>query len=497
MKRMFSLLLALTLVLSIFPVTASAGAATKHNFHEVTFKDNELDSFKFSFYWTTATIYDGGRLILMTKELEGSKGSGLGDFSNDGKYKDTYGSYEEAKANTEFGFIYATEPEQIYSGSTKTMSMSGLADLIDMEDGKPYYIYLWVQNGSHFYPDNLVCVIQMKNGKVKYSPGYIPEGKMANDYRNYYDEMVFLDIDKLNVVSVPGAGMTISSNASQTGLAANTAISTITVTANPGYYFPKSYKAPTLNGITVKRINETTLEITGTPIRDTVIYLPDATQDPSNMHSCTPTGWDYDGTNHWKFECSDSGCPNGKNTTKTNEGIHNHNLENNTKCVCGHTIAAEHTCVPSSTYYNQDPIAHWKYLCTVSGCDKGNHNKIDPSTRGEHIYDNINDLECNTCGYVRTAHTCTKSDWLYNNTTHWKNYCVVSDCVNRNSKINEGVHKFDSPQDTTCDCGYTRTAPAEKPETGDITNIPMWTMLFFGGIALLWVQLEQRKRQQF
>lgn len=36
--------------------------------------------------------------------------------------------------------------------------------------------------------------------------------------------------------------------------------------------------------------------------------------------------------------------------------------------------------------------------------------------------------------------------------------------------------------------------PAEHPDTGDITNIPLWTALFLGGVALLWVQLSQRKR---
>ena len=59
-------------------------------------------------------------------------------------------------------------------------------------------------------------------------------------------------------------------------------------------------------------------------------------------------------------------------------------------------------------------------------------------------------------------------------------------------------HVYTDGHDPDCNvCGYTRKITAERPGTGDITNIPLWTMLFFAGVALMYVQLTQRKREQF
>lgn len=100
-------------------------------------------------------------------------------------------------------------------------------------------------------------------------------------------------------------------------------------------------------------------------------------------------------------------------------------------------------------------------------------------------------------------HTCTTSDWITNETHHWKLTCHENGIATANNTqnlivVDKGEHVYTDGYDTVCNvCNYSRTAPVQRPATGDITHIPMWTMMFLGGIALLWVQLNQRKREEF
>lgn len=521
-KRLVSLLLVLTLVLSVFPLQTFAASQTAKNIkvEEAKYSSTGLFSVTTSFEWSYTGVRNA-RLILLDDRLKGSYEnsgvSGYGDFTDFGNIgSKRFSNYEAAKAYDDqtnaYRFLAASANiPAIYNGDKITVVFSGLENAVPLNKDDTYFVYLWVTFGSKFYPDNLICVIRVKDGELTFTPATKTE-----TYRNHYDssEESFTEIKKsenrgFDLYVIPGSNMKhVISSGAEEQLNLNDPIVDIIYEADPGYWFPENYSIQPIqnariannmvNGITMTRADDgSRITLSGKLIDFTRISLPHAERKPSS-HTHTPTNWDYDDATHWKYECIDPACPDDKDTARTNEGLHNHNLEGGTKCECGHTITPEHICTPSTTYLNQDPSEHWKYLCTDPNCTKGNYNKIDPATRGEHHYDTINDLLCDTCGYVREAHPCTESGWLYNDAGHWKQYCTVNDCANRNTKKSEGAHVFTDDNDTTCNtCGYTRIAPAEKPDTGDITNIPLWTALFLGGMALLWVQLEQRKRQQF
>ena len=100
-----------------------------------------------------------------------------------------------------------------------------------------------------------------------------------------------------------------------------------------------------------------------------------------------------------------------------------------------------------------------------------------------------------------TEHTCTHTAWVYDETHHWR-FCQAENHPNSKTRalamVDHGLHVYTDDRDPDCNtCGYVRNIADNGPATGDITNIPLWTMLFFAGIALMYVQLTQRKREQF
>lgn len=304
MKRLLSLLLVLTLVLAAFPVIAYADAAEDIYVYGPKYHSSgALASISTTFRWTSGAV--DGRLILSSKRLEGGDGTKYnnneyGSFTNAGIYASSFSNFDAAKNynSNYFQFITYSGEQHIATGANMTLNIPD--GTIPMNTNGTYYVYLWVQNGSYFYPDNLICVIQVENGKLTFTPATKPAtpnaGFTSNNYRNYYEDNNFQEVPE---------------------------------------------KAPEI------------------------------------FHECKPSKWLWDDTNHWQMKCGTAGCQN------------------------------------------------------------------------------------------------------------------------RTVKINQQAHSFTDASDTTCDCGYTRTAPAEKPATGDVTHIPMWTALFLGGVALLWIQLEQRKRQYF
>lgn len=408
MKRLFSLLLVLALVLAVFPVYASAQAAEQLQVNTPTFYDSgAVRSVTASFVWKSESSVNNTYLILSTKELEGGKGpnnlltyGGFGDFADKGNIaliKPQINSYEEAKTYNDthdncFEFVHATSTGTFHYGQKYTVNMQFDENTIPLGIDDTYYLYLWITDiNDKFYPDNLICVFNVKDGVLKWTPAIVPSGytnEIQNYYRNYFDSSKFTElttgIPRDVTVTSNGEYMTTSDDETQTGIIG--AISPITYTAIEGYYFPETYTVTPQNGIMVKRLNERQIMVYGTPTADVTfqLYADPVKLDPNNpnnpSHTHQPSDWKSDETYHWYYTCLDPNCSN-----------------------------------------TSDP--------SVSGY-------------GKHVYDNDYDTVCNTCN-------------------------------------------------------YTRTAPAERPETGDITNITLWTMLVMGGMAALWMQLEQRKREQY
>lgn len=98
-------------------------------------------------------------------------------------------------------------------------------------------------------------------------------------------------------------------------------------------------------------------------------------------------------------------------------------------------------------------------------------------------------------------HVCDYTPWAFDAINHWR-FCKAANHptnLTRNlAMVDKGTHVYTDAHDPDCNtCGYKRVIADDGPATGDITNIPLWTMLFLAGVALMYVQLTQRKREQF
>lgn len=152
------------------------------------------------------------------------------------------------------------------------------------------------------------------------------------------------------------------------------------------------------------------------------------------------------------------------------------------------------SCASFRNYYNKNGFVSFNVIGTPP---EHNHNpsefKCDEKQHWQEVNCPING--CNMNGQINLSNHTPKYSWDANQ--HWYELCSNPNCPYHSQKKNLAPHKFSDMNDTTCDCGFIRTAPAEKPETGDITNIPLWTGLLLAGMALMYVQLMQRKREQY
>jgi len=320
-RRVFSLLLVLVLMLAALPVTASATPAQNIAVYAPVYNSTGAltsISTEFDWGWGYASV-NRAFLALSSKYLNGSNpgNSGWGDFSDFGDIDDNYNfqTIADVKAHNanEYQLISTSSETKLTQGQNKTITFDLSTSPIAPVEGCKYYVYLWVYYNNNYFPDNLISVIQFKDGKWTYTPG-IPGD---DDYRNHYDP-----------------------------------------------------SASAFKEVTQESPNQTPTQPT----------QPTQPSQPT-QHVCDYTPWASNATNHWRF------CK-----------------------------AANH-----------------------ANSQTRNLTMVD---NGPHVYTDDHDPECNVCG-------------------------------------------------------YTRTITDERPATGDITNIPLWTMFFFAGVALMYVQLTQRKREQF
>ena len=104
--------------------------------------------------------------------------------------------------------------------------------------------------------------------------------------------------DFFSVSSLAGAGIvkTDDSGPAKQTVSNGEAMTTIVYNSDDGHYFPEDYSVPSVNEISVTRISETEINISGTPTADTVIILPDAEKrtekEPTPAAIFTATGPD-------------------------------------------------------------------------------------------------------------------------------------------------------------------------------------------------------------
>ena len=272
-KRILSILCVLCLIVGLLPTTAFAWTApsnisvTNATYHS----SGALASIEAQFYWPTASATS--RLVLMTKMLNTTTSSEpeYGDFTDMGTYGSSFSSfdavesYDETNNNT-FGIVSSSNEASVQMSQTNTLKIEFAENEIPLTMDALYYVYLWTYYSSNYYPDNLICAIQVKDGTVQYA---------GATGRNSYDAFDYVvSQEQFDVTITSGANITKTSesgNLTQNDLTAP--MTPVVFTANDGYYFPEEYAVDTVNGIRVVRNSETQITVEGAPTANASITL--------------------------------------------------------------------------------------------------------------------------------------------------------------------------------------------------------------------------------
>lgn len=221
-KRILSILCVLCLIVCLLPTTAFASWTAPSNIsvtNATYHSSGALASIEAQFNWHTATATS--RLVLMTKMLNTTTSSEpvYGDFTNMGTYGSSFSSFDAVKsydnANNTFGIVSSSDEASVRMSQTNTLKIKFAENEIPLTRDALYYVYLWTYYSSHYYPDNLICAIQVKDGTVQYA---------GATGRNSYDAFDYVVSQKqFDVTITPGASMTKtagSGDLTQNGLTA-------------------------------------------------------------------------------------------------------------------------------------------------------------------------------------------------------------------------------------------------------------------------------------
>ena len=147
--------------------------------------------------------------------------------------------------------------------------------------------------------------------------------------------------------------------------------------------------------------------------------------------------WIKDATHHWHV-CETEGCE----VTDT-KAEHSHDDVCDIDCnTCGQTRTVPHDFTGE---WIKDATHHW-HICETEGCEI-------TDSKIEHSYDGVCDVDCNTCGYIRTVTHDFTGEWIKDATHHW-HICATNGCEVTDTKVG---HSYDNACDSDCNaCGYTR-----------------------------------------
>ncbi len=246
--RVLALLLCLSLMVvpvkvSAFYQSVSVSGATYYangDLESVTFKSNYLPT------------GNGGYITVMTNKLRAvTQENYYGDFTDFGIYGKKYASFDEVKSTVEaentFGIVAYTD--KITSSSQLSISLE--EGVISKSTPGVYYVYLWTQYSGHCYPDQLLCRITVTSESIT-----IEASTSINACNNA--KYVYI---------VPASYMTRDTNSGeeiQEDIVEGSDIKKIIYTADEGYYFPEDYSVEAVNGITVTRVDEQHIWVSGT-----------------------------------------------------------------------------------------------------------------------------------------------------------------------------------------------------------------------------------------
>ena len=212
----------------------------------------------------------GGHIVIMTNRLRSVvKGTEHGDFTDYGfygkKFKNFAAVNENDRLNRTFGIVAHTD---LLPTDQSSISISLPERVISKSNPGIYYIYLWTQYKGYCYPDQLLARIKVTDTNITVDPA--TSINACNDERYFY--------------IAPPAHMTrdTSSGAElQEGVVIGSDIVSVIYTANEGYYFPEDYTSGTVNGITVTRVNENQITVSGKLTTDAKLTLKEPTEKPA------------------------------------------------------------------------------------------------------------------------------------------------------------------------------------------------------------------------
>lgn len=166
-----------------------------------------------------------------------------------------------------------------------------------------------------------------------------------------------------------------------------------------------------------------------------------------NVHTHNYEWVTTDANQHWK-ECTADGHT-GDKIDQTTKGDHVYDNDQDTTCnTCGHVREVAPKHEHKYEWVTTDENQHWKE-CTAEG---HTGDKIDPDNpKANHVYDNDDDTTCNTCGHVRELPHKHNFEWVNTeDNEHWKE---CADDLEEEAGT-RGAHT-DANHDNVCDdCGY-------------------------------------------
>lgn len=192
-KKVLGILLCICMTVMIMPAASALSGITVEK--ATCYPSGALQSITAGFSWSGASA--SGRLVLMTEKLRSSETddygmvTDFGDFTDFGRYGSSFSSFDAVLAydttNNTFGIVEYGLEYALSSGSHSLLITFSETD-IPLNQNKTYYVYLWTYYQSHYYPDALICAVQVKDGAVKYA---VANGDVT---RNSYDESTFTNV---------------------------------------------------------------------------------------------------------------------------------------------------------------------------------------------------------------------------------------------------------------------------------------------------------------
>jgi hypothetical protein len=220
------------------------------------------------------------------KSFGNNQGRGGGVFVNSGTFNMTGGTVSGNDAGLYGGGVYVSTR---YSGNDGVFKLSGGASVTgNTLDGAANNVFLeegGIITVSGTLTGTLGVTMMTPGVFTSGLSGYGTEANFTSDDSDYKvsltdgGEAQLVENPTYTVTVTAGTGMTKTTDSGDAAqsVAVGEAMTDVLYNADNGYYFPEDYAVDTVNGVSVTRVSETQIKVSGTPTADVAITLPAAT----------------------------------------------------------------------------------------------------------------------------------------------------------------------------------------------------------------------------